>query len=93
MNWQLYVGIKARHNLGVLEGDAGNHLRAYKHLVLAARCGTKESLKCVKDGFMEGEVSKDEYEKTLRTYHERHKEMKSDDRDKAAHVRANRATR
>jgi len=84
--------IKARHNLGVLEGDLVNDQRAFKHLIIAAKAGTKESLKLVKLGFIDGQVTKDEYEKTLRAYHERQKEMKSDARDKAAQIRAARAT-
>ena len=82
--------IKARHNLGVLEGDFGNDQRAFKHLIIAAKAGTKESLKLVKLGFIDGQVTKDEYEKTLRAYHDRQKEMKSDMRE-AAQIRAARA--
>ena len=37
----------------------------------------------VKEGFMDGMVTKDEYANTLRAYQSRQDEMKSDDRDKA----------
>jgi len=77
----------ARYNLGCLEWKAGNYDRAYKHLILAARAGHKKSLDFIKEGFMDEEVSKDEYETTLRAYHERQKEMKSDMRDAAEEYR------
>ena len=71
--------VMARHHLGLMEGEAD---RAYKHFILAARAGYKESLDWVKNGFMIGLVTKDEYANTLRAYQQRHDAMKSDDRDK-----------
>jgi len=76
--------VHARHALGLLEYVAGNYDRALKHLILAAKAGFEESLHAVKKGFMEGLFTKDEYESTLRAHHKRQKEMKSDERDKAA---------
>ena len=75
--------VYARHYLGLLEGEAGNHHRAYKHFVLAAKAGFEESLDNVKKGYMDGIVTKDEYASTLRAYQQRVDETKSDDRDKA----------
>ena len=40
----------------------------------------------VKDAFMEGLVTKDEYEISLRAYQFQHKEMKSDQRDRASEI-------
>ena len=78
---------QARHNLGITEGKAGNYHRAYKHFILAAKAGFKESLERVKEGFMHGVITKDEYANTLRAYQQQHDEMKSDDRDRApAHI-------
>ena len=76
--------VYARHNVACIERDNGNHHRAYKHYTIAARAGMKGSLEMVKEGYMAGFVTKDEYANTLRAYHERQKEMKSDARDKAA---------
>jgi len=76
--------VDARHNLGCLEGAASHDQRAYKHMIIAARAGYKSSLDRVKLGFMEGLIAKDEYANTLRAYQKRRKEMKSDERDKAA---------
>jgi len=76
--------VNARYHLGCTEVEAGNHHRAMKHFIIAARAGYEKSFEIVKKGFMAGLMTKDEYASTLRAYHERHKEMKSDDRDKAA---------
>ena len=75
--------VQARHNLGSSEGQAGNHVRAYKHLIIAARAGNEISVDCVKFGFMNGVVTKDEYANTLRAYQKSRGDMKSDARDKA----------
>lgn len=78
--------VDARDNLGLEELKKGNNDRAKKHFILAARAGDKEALERIKTGFMKGIVTKDEYASTLRAHHERHKEMKSDARDKAAAI-------
>jgi len=75
--------VSARHNLGCVEWEKGNRHRAMKHFVMAARAGDEGSLDKVKHGFKVGLVTKEEYASTLRAYHERQKEMKSDARDKA----------
>ena len=86
--WELAAiggSIHARHNLGCIEGNEGNIDRAMKHFVIAARSGHENALESVRlEGFMKGVVTKDEYEMTLRAYHDRRKEMKSDARVKAA---------
>ena len=78
--------VAARHNLGCKELETGNRHRAFKHFVLAAKAGLRESLDTVKIGFKDGIITKDEYANTLRAYQQRHDEMKSDDRDKAEAV-------
>jgi hypothetical protein len=74
---------QARHNLGVMEGKAGNLHRACKHMIIAAKAGNPPSLDNVKIRFRNEHVTKDEYESTLRAYHERQTEMKSEARDAA----------
>ena len=76
--------VHARYNLGIIVEDAGNEDRAYKHFAIAARAGSERSLDAVKDGFMDGFITKDEYTNTLRAYQESQDEMKSEERDKAA---------
>ena len=75
--------VDARHNFACFEGQAGNSHRAYKHYIIAAKAGYKLSLDAVKNGFMGGIISKDEYANTLRAYQRAHDETKSDMRDKA----------
>jgi len=80
--------VSARHNLGLLEGAAGNYHRAMKHWIIAARAGEKDSLEAVKKaGFMTGLVTKDEFANTLRAYQKWQNEMKSDERDKASKIK------
>ena len=74
-------GVIARYKIGVLEGKAGNHQRAMKHFMIAAKAGYNKSLDLVQAGFMDGIVTKGEYESTLRAFHERQTEMKSEARD------------
>ena len=57
--------------------------RAMKHFILSARAGDNDSLDEVKDGYVNGIVTKDEYANTLGAYQQRQNQMKSDDREKA----------
>jgi hypothetical protein len=75
--------VTARHNLAYFEQEAGNVQRAFKHCMLAARAGCKKSLNSVKIGYMQGEVTKEEYANTLRAYQKIQNETKSDARDEA----------
>jgi len=75
--------VKARHNLGVIEIEAVNVDRAFKHYTIAARAGHEGSMEGVKQGFMYGDVTKDVYEDILHAYQKSLDEMKSDERDKA----------
>jgi len=84
--WELAAmmgDLDARHSLGCEEGQAGNHHRAMKHFILAAKAGFKISLDQVKKGFMNGFVTKDDYANTLRAYQKRQDDIKSDARGKA----------
>jgi len=56
----------------------------YVFLPIAAKAGSKDSLDQVKNGFMQGIVTKDEYANTLRAHQKIQDEIKSDARDKAA---------
>jgi len=75
--------VSARYNLGHLEKDAGNVVRAMKHWMMAAGAGHDDSLKCIRF-FMRGEVTKDDFEKALRAHKYARDEMKSDQREAAA---------
>ena len=54
-----------------------------KHILMAARAGDNEALEKVKEGFMRGIFSKEEYGSSLRAYHKRTEEAKSVEREKA----------
>ena len=58
-----------------------------KHWMIAARAGNQDSLDNIRRGFMNGMVTKEEYERTLRAYKESVDEMKSDQRDKVGEYR------
>ena len=81
-------GAESRHNLGCMEFEDGNVDRAMKHFFMAARAGHTGSLDAVKQMFMQGGITKDGYASTLRVYHERQNEMKSDERDEATKILA-----
>ena len=66
-----------------MEYNAGNHQRAMKHCQIAASAGYKPSLDLLKDRYVAGYVTKDQYANTLRQYQKSQDEMKSDARDKA----------
>ena len=88
--WELAAmggDIVARHNLGVLEGHAGNMSRALKHHMIAAGVGDNDSLKLIKQKFMNGDATKDEYAKALRAYQANLVEIRSPQRDEAAAAR------
>eukprot|EP00956_Cyclotella_meneghiniana_P011994 scaffold16986_cov20-Cyclotella_meneghiniana.AAC.1 len=76
--------VGARHNLGCAEVGNRNFQRAMKHFMIAARCGYKDSLDAVKQGFRHEDVTKEDFEKTLRDYKAACDETKSEQRDQAA---------
>jgi TPR repeat protein len=76
--------VEARHNLGVIEGRAGNMDRAVKHYMIAAGMGNFKSLETIKLMFKDGHATKDDYAKALRAYQTHLVEIKSPQRDQAA---------
>ena len=85
--WELAAmlgDVDARHNLGVFEENAGNHDRALKHLMIAVTGGDNASLERIKWLYTNGHATKEDYSKALRAYQAYLKEIKSDERDKAA---------
>jgi hypothetical protein len=76
--------VVARHNLGVLEGHAGNMERALKHYMIATGFGYTRSLENIKQMFMNGQATKDDYAKALRSCQANLVEIKSPQRNEAA---------
>ena len=79
--------VTARHNLGVIEYDAGNYDRALKHFVIAVRGGCPRSVKGIQQLYMDGHATKDHYANALRSHQANLNEIQSDQRDKAAAVK------
>ena len=77
----------ARHNLGSAEARAGNMDRALKHYTIAVEGGHAPSLDTVKNMYADGDATKDDYMKALRSYQAYLSEIKSVQRDKAAAAR------
>ena len=76
--------VESRHNLGAIEWHAGNMDRASKHDMIAVGCGDNASLENIKQLFKDGDATKDDYAKALRSYQAYLVEIKSPQRDEAA---------
>jgi TPR repeat protein len=73
----------ARGFLAFHEKDNGRPDRAAKHYVIAANLGCDISVKMIKDLFVQGIVSKDDYAAALRAYQAAVNETKSTEREEA----------
>ena len=85
--WELAAmggDVGGRYNLGLLEKKTGNMVRALKHYIIAVECGDNESLMEIREFYMNGHATKDEYTKALRAYQKYLDGIKSDQRDEAA---------
>ena len=77
--------VNARHNLGVDDEEKeGNWDRALKHWKIAVKDGHGYSLKYIKELYMDGHATKEDYTKALQSYQSYLGEIKSVQRDKAA---------
>jgi hypothetical protein len=84
----------ARHNLGSMEGKAGNYDRAVNHYMIAVRSGCNKSLGTIRkiitnERATKYDYAKADYAKALQLYQVYLDEIKSDQRDKAAAVDVN----
>jgi len=77
----------ARYNLGLNEDDKDNIERALKHWMIAVRAGDNDSLKEIQELYTEGDATKEDYMKALQSYQQYLREIKSEQRDKAAAAR------
>ena len=75
--------VLARYHLGCMEYNAENYDLALQHWMISAKLGLQISLDEVKDLFMDGLATKDDYAGALRGYQSAVKEMSSPDRDEA----------
>ena len=74
---------KARHNLGLLEENAGKYDRALKHYMIAANMGNDLSLQSIKRMFENGQAVKADYGAALKGYQKAVEELSSPDRKEA----------
>ena len=77
----------ARFNLGNHEGRNGKEDRAHRHLIIAAKLGFDHALEMVKEGFMDGSVSKEDFEAALRGHQAAVDATKSRQREEAEKAR------
>ena len=85
--WELAAkggNLKARCNLGAEEATLGNMDRALKHFLISTRGGLSDSLEAIKEMFMDGLATKEDYTKALQAYQSYLDEIKSAQRDDAA---------
>ena len=74
---------ECRHSLGIYEGDEGNYNRAVRHWMISANMGHEISLEAIKEFFMNGAATKEQYADALKGYQDAMEETKSHDRDEA----------
>ena len=78
--------LAARYNLGCFEEeDAGNMVRALNHFMIAAGCGHDQSLKEIREFYVNGHATKDDYAQALRAFQKYIDGIKSPQRDAAAY--------
>mgnify|MGYP000729758095 CR=1 FL=1 len=88
--WELAAvggNVEARHNLGALERNEGNAERAVKHWMISAAAGHDDSLKTIRESYLAGHATKDDFEKALRAHKDAKDEMVSEQRSVAAAAR------
>ena len=73
--------VGGRHGLGVLEHNERNYQLALKHYLISAKMGYKPSLDNIKDMFIGGHVTKDQYAQALKGYEDAVEETKSHQRE------------
>jgi len=73
----------SRHMLGYNDFNNGDHELAVQHWMISAKMGHKKSLNVIKEMFMEGHATKEQYAEALRGYGDAVEEMKSHQREEA----------
>ena len=76
--------VDSMYNLGMLEKNEGNMNRALKHYMITVGCGHDKSLKVIREFYMNGRATKDDYAKALRAHQKYIDGIKSPQRDEAA---------
>ena len=79
--------VVSRNNLGSYEARKGNYCRAVRHYLVSAKMGYELFLETIKEMFMTGDATKEQYAEALRGYQDAVEETKSHDRDEAKRLR------
>ncbi|EJK70315.1 hypothetical protein THAOC_08336 [Thalassiosira oceanica] len=79
--------VASRHFLGVAEYNQGNCELAVQHLMISAKMGDELSLNCIKEMFMGGLATKEQYTEALMGYRDAVEEMKSPQREDAKRLK------
>jgi hypothetical protein len=74
----------SRFNLGCIDANAGSLDRAIKHWMIAATCGEIQAVNKIKKAMTDGDATRDHYAQALRGYTEYLKDVRSNERDRAA---------
>ena len=77
-----------RYELGTKEGSVGKFSSAYRHLLISAKMGHKESVEAIKNIFMVGAATKEQYDQAVKGYQDAAEEMKSPEREEAKIIKA-----
>ncbi|KAL7551948.1 hypothetical protein ACHAWF_015161 [Thalassiosira exigua] len=75
---------QARHNIGTLEHDDGNTMKAIKHYKIAAGSGSDDSLEVLYGLLLNGKITKPEFEEAKQAHQESKGQMKSIHREAAS---------
>ena len=75
--------VESRYNLGYCHGQKGNYHCAVRHYLISAKMGMKDSVDMIKNMFLGGLATKEQYAQALRGYQDAMEETKSPDRDEA----------
>ena len=79
--------LSARHNLAAWEWQYGDKCRAIKHWTIGAKYGGDHCLSMLETCFLEGDITKDEYEEASRSHKESKDEMRSEQRTEAQMIK------
>jgi len=75
--------VESRFNLGCNDVEKGDYGNAVRHLSISAKMGHENSLGTIKNMFMSGLATNEQYAEALKGYQDAVEEAKSHDRDEA----------
>ena len=85
MSLERTVGMQGQGtNLGIVEDESGKKKRAVNHFMIAAETGYDDSLKEIRECFLNGHATKEDFERALRYHKDSNDEMESKQRKAAA---------